>query len=169
MTNIEQLIQTLCPNGVPWKTIRETVGVNRGRRLTKSQLCEEGEYKVYHGSKDTPLGNYTESNAPGDTIIIVNTGGIGGVKYLDKDFWCSDGSFWLGHSDLINNKFLYYYLSRYEDYFESQKRVGGVPTIDRNIVESFFIPLPPLEIQNRIVEILDRFSALAAELQAELQ
>ena len=169
MTHIEQLIQDLCPQGVEWKTIGETLGVNRGRRLTKSELSEDGSYEVYHGSKDTPLGCYTESNAPKDTVIIVNTGGIGGVKYLDKDFWCSDGSFWLGHSDLINNKFAYYFLSRYEDYFESQKRVGGVPTIDRKVVENFEIPIPPLEIQKKIVECLDKFSALAAELQAELQ
>ena len=134
MTHIEQMIQDLCPNGVEWKTIKETVGVNRGRRLTKSQLKEDGLYEVYHGSKDTPLGRYDDYNAPKDTIIVVNTGGIGGVKYLDKAFWCSDGSFWLGHSTGISNKFLYYFLSRYEDYFESQKRVGGVPTIDRNVV-----------------------------------
>ncbi len=125
MTHIEQMIQDLCPNGIEWKTIKETVGVNRGRRLTKSQLKEDGLYEVYHGSKDTPLGRYDDYNAPKDTIIIVNTGGIGGVKYLDKAFWCSDGSFWLGHSTGISNKFLYYFLSRYEDYFESQKRVGG--------------------------------------------
>ena len=31
------------------------------------------------------------------------------------------------------------------------------------------IPFPPLEIQRKIVECLDNFSALAAELQAELQ
>ena len=165
MTHIEQMIQDLCPNGVEWKTIKETVGVNRGRRLTKSQLKEDGLYEVYHGSKDTPLGRYDDYNAPKDTIIVVNTGGIGGVKYLDKAFWCSDGSFWLGHSTGISNKFLYYFLSRYEDYFESQKRVGGVPTIDRNVVENFEIPVPPIEIQQRIVAILDAFSALAAELQ----
>lgn len=169
MTHLEQLIQDLCPNGVEWKTIKETVGVNRGRRLTKSHLKEDGLYEVYHGSKDTPLGRYDDYNAPKDTIIVVNTGGIGGVKYLDKAFWCSDGSFWLGHSTGISNKFLYYFLSRYEDYFESQKRVGGVPTIDRNVVENFEIPVPPIEIQQRIVAILDAFSALAAELQAELQ
>ena len=152
MTHIEQMIQDLCPNGVEWKTIKETVGVNRGRRLTKSQLKEDGLYEVYHGSKDTPLGRYDDYNAPKDTIIVVNTGGIGGVKYLDKAFWCSDGSFWLGHSTGISNKFLYYFLSRYEDYFESQKRVGGVPTIDRNVVENFEIPVPPIEIQQRIVQ-----------------
>ena len=166
---LSALIKDMCPHGVEWKTIGETLGVNRGKRLTKSELSEDGSYEVYHGSKDTPLGCYTASNAPKDTVIVVNTGGIGGVKYLDKDFWCSDGSFWIGHSDIVNNKFLYYFLSRYEGYFESQKRVGGVPTIDRKVVEDFEIPIPPLEIQKKIVECLDKFSALAAELQAELQ
>ena len=31
------------------------------------------------------------------------------------------------------------------------------------------IPIPPIEVQNEIVRILDKFASLAAELQAELQ
>ena len=72
MNKIEDLIKIKCPNGVPHKTIKETVGLNRGRRLTKSQLSDDFKYEVYHGSKDTILGKYSEWNAPGDTIIIVN-------------------------------------------------------------------------------------------------
>ena len=169
MSKLRELIQKLCPNGVEYKSIQETVGVNRGRRLTKSQLSVDGKYEVYHGSKDSILGRFDQYNAPANTVIVVNTGGIGGVKFLDKPFWCSDGSFWLGQVEYINNKYLYYYLSGYEDYFYSQKRIGGVPTIDRSIVEKFEIPVPPIEVQNEIVRILDTFTSHAAELQAELQ
>lgn len=169
MSRLEDLIQELCPAGVEYRTIKDTVGVNRGKRLTKSQLLEEGIYEVYHGSKDSILGKYNHYNAPANTTIVVNTGGIGGVKFLDKPFWCSDGSFWLGQAKFIDNKFLYYYLSGYEDYFYSQKRVGGVPTIDKCVVENFKIPVPPLPVQEEIVRILDGFTALTAELQAELQ
>lgn len=56
MSRLKELIQELCPDGVVYKTIQETVGVNRGRRLIKSQLSEDGEYEVYHGSKDSILG-----------------------------------------------------------------------------------------------------------------
>ena len=83
---------------------------------------EDGEYEVYHGSKDTPLGRYNNFNAPKNTIIVVNTGGIGGVKFLENEFWCSDGSFWLGSSENVNPKFLYYYLVQFEDYFYSKKK-----------------------------------------------
>ena len=169
MSRLNELIQRLCPNGVEYETIKETVGVNRGKRLTKSQLSDDGKYEVYHGSKDSILGKYYEYNAPANTVIVINTGGIGGVKFLDKPFWCSDGSFWLGQSSRINNKYLYYYLSGYENYFYSQKRVGGVPTIERRVVEDFKIPIPPLDVQNEIVRILDTFTSHAAELQAELQ
>lgn len=125
MNRIEQMIHELCPEGVKRVRLGEVCSVNRGKRLTKSQLTDNGLYEVYHGSKDTPLGKYNESNAPKDTVIVVNTGGIGGVKYCKDAFWCSDGSFWLSHSDRINNKFAYYYINQFEDYFASQKRVGG--------------------------------------------
>jgi len=169
MSRIEEMIRELCPEGVEYKTIQETVGVNRGKRLTKSQLSDEGKYEVYHGSKDTILGKYIEYNAPANTVIVVNTGGIGGVKFLNQPFWCSDGSFWLGHVNYVNPKFLFYYLSGYEDYFYSQKRIGGVPTIDRGVIEQFRIPVPPLAIQNEIVNILDKFTELEAKLEAELE
>lgn len=172
MSKLKELIQKLCPNGVEYKTIKETVGLNRGKRLTKSELLEESntefKYAVYHGSKDTPLGFYNNFNAPKGTTIVVNTGGIGGVKYIDKDFWCSDGSFWLGKTNDINGKYLYYCLSGYEDYFYSKKRIGGVPTIDKSVVENFSIPVPPLEVQEEIVHILDNFTELTADLTADL-
>ena len=60
-------------------------------------------------------------------------------------------------------------MSGYEDYFYSQKRVGGVPTIDRSVVEDFKIPIPPLPVQEEIVRILDKFTSLEAELEAELE
>ena len=60
MSKIEELIEKLCPDGVEYKKIKETVGLNRGSRLTKSQLIVDGLYEVYHGSKDTPLGFYNE-------------------------------------------------------------------------------------------------------------
>lgn len=169
MSKLQELIQKLCPYGVEFKTIKESVGLNRGRRLTKNELLDDGMYEVYHGSKDTPLGLYNQYNAPRNTTIVVNTGGIGGVKFLENEFWCSDGSFWLGQSDDIKPKYLYYCLSGYEKYFASKKRIGGVPTIDRSVIEDFLIPVPPLEVQEEIVRILDNFTNLAAELQAELQ
>lgn len=169
MSKISDLIHELCPAGVIYKKLSDVVQVNRGRRLTKNQLSDDGLYEVYHGSKDVPLGKYSEFNVSGDTVIVVNTGGIGGVKYLKDNFWCSDGSFYLEHNDMLNNKFLYYYLSQYEKYFSSQKRVGGVPTIDRSVVENIKIPILPLIIQEEIVRVLDKFSSNGLERLLSLE
>ena len=169
MSRLEELIQQYCPDGVEYVRLGDVLSVNRGKRLTKTQLSEDGKYFVYHGSKDTPLGKYSMFNVKGNTTIVVNTGGIGGVKFCADDFWCSDGSFWIGHSALLNDKYVFYYLSPKESYFASQRRVGGVPTIDRSTVENVEIPVPPLPVQEEIVRILDNFTELQAELQAELQ
>lgn len=165
MSKLERLIQQYCPDGVEYVRLGDILSVNRGKRLTKTQLSDDGKYYVYHGSKDTPLGRYSQFNVKGNTTIVVNTGGIGGVKYCDDDFWCSDGSFWIGHSALLNDKYVYYFLSPKESYFASQKRVGGVPTIDRSTVENVEIPVPPLPVQEEIVRILDAFTELQKRQQ----
>lgn len=46
---------------------------------------------------------------------------------------------------------------------------GSQHNINANKIKSFVIPVPPLEVQEEIVMILDSFSDYAAELQAELQ
>ena len=168
MSKINELINKLCPKGVEYIKLEELCPVMRGKRLTKSQLSDSGKYVVYHGSKDMPLGYYSEYNVPGDTVIVVNTGAIGGVKYNADDFWCSDGSFWIKHNKKINNKYLYYFLVQFEDYYFSRKRVGGVPTIDKSVVCNTKIAVPPLEVQCEIVHILDQYTMLTEELTAQL-
>lgn len=167
MSRLEELIQRLCPDGVEYKKIGEITNIVRGKRLTKSRLLENGLYPVYHGSL-SPLGYYHEANRDGDTVIIVNTGGIGGVGYSAMPFWCSDGCFCIEHCNFLLNKFVYYYLIGFQDYFISRIRTGGVPTIDRDTVAKIQIPVPPIEVQHEIVRILDSFTGLIAELTAEL-
>ena len=166
MSKLEELIKEFCPNGVEYKRISEFTKLLRGKRLTKSQLIENGKYAVYHGSL-VPLGYYNEANRDSG-VIIVNTGGIGGVGYSDTPFWCSDGCFCLDHSSKMVDKYVYYALVGFKDYLISRTRVGGVPTIDSDTVLSIKIPLPALPVQREIVRILDSFTLYSTELTAEL-
>ena len=167
MTKLEELIKELCPNGVEYVALGKVTHLLRGKRLTKMQLLGDGKYPVYHGSL-VPLGYYNEYNREGDTVIVVNTGGIGGVGYSETPFWCSDGCFCVANSPKIVNKYLYYVLVGYTDYLIARTRVGGVPTIDQETVLSIQIPLPPLAVQREIVRILDKFTLYSQELAAEL-
>ena len=172
MKRIEKLIAELCPNGVEWKELGEMAKVLRGKRLTKKELSDdltpEFKYPVFHGGL-VPLGYYDKYNRKASQTMIINTGSIGEVVWSSVPFWSSDGTFTIETQNNIIDKFLYYYLKTYEPYLKSQKREGGVPTIDRNVIEKLPIPIPPLPIQEEIVKILDSFTELEAELELKLQ
>ncbi len=167
MNKIEEMIKKLCPNGVEYKELSELCDISRGKRLTKSELIENGKYAVYHGSI-SPLGQYDKANQEKDTIIIINTGSIGEIGYSEKAYWCSDACFSIQSCtiDILNNKFLYYYLIQFKNYFISRIRKGGVPTIDKDCIAKIKIPVPPIAVQQEIVKVLDTFSELTAELTA---
>lgn len=155
-------------NGVKFEKLGDLTTIHRGKRLTKKELYPNGIYNVYHGTVRIPLGRFDKFNVHGDAVIIVNTGSIGEIKYCKNNFWCSDGCFWLKSNDKLNNKFIYYYIKQFDVYFQSQKRPGGVPTIDREIVETLKIPVPPLEKQKETVEKLDKFNEMCNEISEGL-
>ena len=69
----------------------------------------------------------------------------------------------------VLNKYIYYALCSDKNAILKFKKEGGTPALNVADLNSIEIPLPPLEVQNEIVRILDTFTSHAAELQAELQ
>ena len=167
-SKIEKLIYELCPNGVEFKELGKVCKVLRGKRLTKKELSNEYEYPVFHGGL-IPLGLYNKYNRKANQTMIINTGSVGEVVWSPVDFWSSDGTFTVETPDYINDRFIYFFLKCQETYLKSQKREGGVPTIDREAVEKIKIPLPPLAIQEEIVKIINSFKELEAEMEAEME
>ena len=172
MTQIEQMIQDMCPNGVEWKTLGEVCEILDAKRkpVTKSQRAS-GEYP-YYGANG--IQDYVNDYIFDGTFLLI--GEDGSVINKDKSpviNWAK-GKIWVNNhahilsekKDIVLLRFLYYYLQTID---VSDLVWGTPPKLNQQNLRSIEIPLPPLEIQNRIVEILDRFSALAAELQAELQ
>ena len=173
MSNIKKLLEGV---EVEWKTLGEITNILRGKRLTRNLLSANDKYPVFHGGLD-PLGYYYNANRPADTVMIINLGASARtVGYSSVDFWSSDGTYCIEQMAKLNNKFLYYFLLGEQYYLKSRVRVAGIPTLDAFVIEKLQIPIPypnnlkkSLEIQQEIVRILDSFSMLTAELQAELQ
>ena len=69
----------------------------------------------------------------------------------------------------INMNFMNYYFSKVSEYCRKNRRVGNVPTVDTQKILKLEIPIPSIETQEKIVEILDKFTNYVTELQAELQ
>lgn len=168
MNKIDKLLEELCPKGVNFVKLGEVCDINRGIRVVKKDLHKTGLFPVYQNSM-IPLGFYNKSNYLAGTTFVISAGSAGEVGYSDVDFWAADDCLCITCPDYICNKFVYYNLINKQHLLKSRVRKASVPRLSRSAVENFEIPLPPIEVQNEIVGILDRFADLAASLQAELQ
>ena len=168
MTHIEQMIQDMCPNGVEFKTLGEVCEMKRGSTITANQ-AEDGDIPVIAGGQK-PAYFHNQSNREGKNITVAGSGAYAGyVAYWEQPIFVSDAFTVTPKEAFHDIKFVYYFLTNIQDKIYHTKKGSGVPHVHPSSIADFEIPLPPLEIQKKIVECLDKFSALAAELQAELQ
>ena len=167
MTHIEQMIQDMCPNGVEFKTLGEVCEMKRGSTITANQ-AEDGDIPVIAGGQK-PAYFHNQSNREGKNITVAGSGAYAGyVAYWEQPIFVSDAFTVTPKEASLDIKFVYYFLTNIQDKIYHTKKGSGVPHVHPSSIADFEIPLPPLEIQKKIVECLDKFSALAAELQAEL-
>ena len=55
-----------------------------------------------------------------------------------------------------------------EAFLQSKVRKAGIPTLDNSIVEKVIVAIPPLDEQERIVAILDKFDSLVNDISEGL-
>ncbi len=168
MNTIKQLIDKYCPDGVEYKKLGEVCNINRGVRVVRKDLQLEGEIPVYQNSL-MPLGYFNKSNCPKESVYVISAGAAGDIGYSQIPFWAADDCLFFENLQGLQQKFIYYYLcSRYK-FIKAQVRRASVPRLSRTVIENMTIPVPPLPVQREIVRILDSFTSLEAELEAELE
>lgn len=189
MESIEQMIKRLCPKGVEWKKISEIGTVMRGTSFQKKHFTDEGTPCIHYGQIYTQYAHHVYetfsfvgeeiSRSPrraktGALIMATTSENIEDVGKCivwlgEKDIIVSNDACFIQHS--LNPKYLGYLLQT--DYFNAYKKKVATGTkvirINADAVADFVIPVPPLEIQSRIVEVLDKMATLTAELEAELK
>lgn len=168
MTQIEQMIKDMCPYGVEFKKLGEVCDLKRGSGITESQAIE-GNIPVIAGGQK-PAYYHNQSNREGQNITVAGSGAYAGyVAFWEQPIFVSDAFTVTPKDTSLDIKFVYYFLKNIQTQIHNTKKGSGVPHVHPSSISDFEIPIPPLEIQKKIVECLDKFSALAAELQAELQ
>ncbi len=102
------------------------------------------------------------------SVLIPRKGSLDKLYYVDTPFWNVDTIFYTDiDTSLVEPKYIYYYLEG--QHLERLNKAGGVPSLTQAVLNKVQLPIPPLEVQREIVRILDNFTLLKAELQAELQ
>lgn len=176
MNKIETLIQELCPNGVKYYFLKDVLVKSSGTKITASQMKEihkdDGVIKIFAGGKTFAMvnpGDIPENDVIDRPSIIVKSRGIIEFEYYTKPF-SHKAEFWSYHSENknVNIKFIYYLLKNSERYFNDKASVMQMPQISSKDTQNFKIPIPPLEIQEEIVKILDKFTDYVTELTTEL-
>ena len=101
------------------------------------------------------------------TVLIPRKGSLGNLFYLEEPFWNVDTIFYTEiDEEQVIPKFLYYFLKT--AHLEDLNTAGGVPSLTQKVLNKVLIPVPSLEEQQRIVDILDRFDALTGSLSEGL-
>ena len=101
------------------------------------------------------------------SVLIPRKGSLNNLYYVNKPFWTVDTIFYTKiNTKIILPKFFYYYLRTLQ--LEKLNKAGGVPSLTQTILNKIKIPVPSLEEQQRIVNILDRFDKLCNDITCGL-
>ncbi|HBE5365499.1 TPA: restriction endonuclease subunit S [Escherichia coli] len=180
LTYLEKLLDGV---KVEWQTLGKVLKRTKGTKITAGQMKalhkDNAPLKIFAGGKTVAFVDFKdipEKDINREPSIIVKSRGIIEFEYYDKPF-SHKNEMWSYHSnnDAISIKYIYYFLKINEGYFQ---KIGGkmqMPQIATPDTDKFEVPIPcpdnpekSLAIQSEIVRILDTFSALTAELTAEL-
>ena len=177
MSRLEELIAALCPDGVEYKTLGEICSRQKGMAITAGKMKEldtpDGAVRIFAGGNTTANVNYND--IPDKSIIttpsvIVKSRGNIGFEYYDRHF-THKNELWSYSSNnkTINIKFIYYFLDKNINKFQNKAKTGKLPQISTQDTDNYKVPVPPLPIQEEVVQILDKFTELTAELTVELE
>lgn len=167
MSNLEELIQEYCPNGVEMIELFKIAKIVRGDRITKKDIVEDGAFPVISGGQ-MPMGRYGKYNREASTITISSYGAAGYIGFQLEKFWANDVCLCVFPSEKVENKYLYYALKTKQNYLYSKTTKAIPDHIPTTVLQELKIPLPALPVQREIVRILDSFTLYSAELTAEL-
>lgn len=147
----------------------EICEINTGFK-PKIVIKDEGQYKYINGG--TIESGYLDSyNCDEDTVTTPSRGqgGIGFIGYQHDKFWLGALCYSIKsiNKDRISNKFIYYYLS-HSNHILKLKKEGGTPAINLSDLKNIRISFPILEVQNKVVEVLDKFQDLLSDTQGLL-
>ena len=154
-----------CP--VEWKELGEVAFLKRGKAIT-SKTAIDGPYPVISGGQK-PAYLHGDFNREGETITVAGSGAYAGfVMYWNEPIFVSDAFSIKPFDKMLSTKYLYHYLLEKQGILFSLKKGSGVPHVYPKDVSRIFIPIPPLEIQEKIVQKLDKMTEYVTELTSEL-
>ena len=134
----------------------EVLTIVNGRNQ-KQVVCDDGKYPIY-GSGGI-MGYANDYICKAETVVIGRKGSINKPIFVETPFWNVDTAFGLcANSEKLNPKYLYYFCEKFD--FEKLNTTVTIPSLTKSNLLNVEIPLPNLEKQKQIVELLDKVTSL---------
>lgn len=171
MSKLKELIAELCPNGVEYKALEKCcVILDKKRKPITKSARTNGEYP-YYGANG--IQDYVDNYIFDGTYVLVGEDGSVITKRGTPVITWATGKIWVNnHAHIIEEisgvslRYLYHFLQTVD---VTPLIHGNIPKLTGKDFKNISIPVPPPPVQEEIVRILDSFTSLTAELQAELQ
>ncbi|MGL2631817.1 restriction endonuclease subunit S [Helicobacter pylori] len=192
MHKIERLLQTLAPKGVEFRKLGD-IGEFYGGLVGKSKKSFSQGNKFYvpyinvfnnpqldlNALESVQIGDKEKQNTIqlGDVLFTGSSENLEDcamscvvTQKIEKDIYLNSFCFGFRFFDknLFNPSFLKHFLRDYNFRKNISKVANGVTrfNVSKQLLSKITIPIPPLEIQQEIVKILDQFSILTTDLLA---
>jgi type I restriction enzyme S subunit len=140
------------------------VTLQRGFDLPKTEM-REGPFPVL-GSTSV-IGHHSEFKVEPPGVVTGRSGSLGVVQFVDERYWPHNTALWVKDFKGNQPKFVYYCMQGLD--FARFNAGAGVPTLNRNHLDSLEVNVPPLPIQRRIAGILSAYDELIENNQRRIK
>ena len=189
MSHLADLINELCPDGVEYRRLDELFATRNGYTPSRSDASAWDSHDIpwfrmedireNGGILDRAL-TYISSSAvkngvlfPENSLLVATSATIGAHALITVPHLSNQRFTSLRLKDeyrkYFDYRFLYYYCFVLDAFCLEHVNVSSFPSVDMRAFRSFKFPVVPLAVQREIVRILDQFTTLEAELEAELE
>ena len=152
-----------------WKTLCEIADISTGNSNT-NEAVEDGKYPFFVRSQE-PL---RKNNYEYDETAIITAGdgaGVGKVyHYIEGKYALHQRAYriHINTADVLPRYYFHYMKAKFLPYIQKTMFQGSVPSIRKPMLNAFPVPVPSLEIQERIVNVLDDFEKICTDLNIGL-
>lgn len=189
MSRLADLIAELCPDGVEYRRLDELFATRNGYTPSRSDMSAWDSHDIpwfrmedireNGGILDRAL-TYVSSSAvkngvlfPENSLLVATSATVGAHALITVPHLSNQRFTSLQLKDeyrkYFDYRFLYYYCFVLDAFCLEHVNVSSFPSVDMRAFRSFKFPFVPLAVQREIVRILDQFTTLEAELEAELE
>ena len=109
---------------------------------------------------------------PANSIIVATSATIGEHALITSDFLCNQRFTCLSpkteYKSKIDMKYMFYYAFKLDEFCKRNTTKSSFASVDMGKFYDFEFPLPPLDVQQRIVNVLDNFDSICTDLKIGL-